>query len=215
VETYYRKLIDEEIENLKSRHTDVHELVSESFFKWITITVFTMIPFFIYYYKMSDIAKVIYLLADQMLIIGVLIYITKPFEKIRNNNKIKAALMEGYAEVTRITAKKIIECEFSDELFTGFFIDVSNGRTLFLQNEHFDRLKALEKFPNTEFEMVKTTTDKIFVDTILKGDQLHPVKKILHPSKNPYETYGAQNDWQLLEIPFDKIYNNLTRYEVV
>lgn len=205
METFFRELTSEELDILKSRLSNIRRLVLEFLSKWIFISIFTLIPMFIFYYKMIDLTKLIFLVIDQLLVIGMILHFSKPFEKIRSNNKIKEALAYKLAEVTRLKASKVIVRPDDNNVSQGYYLDIGNRKTIFLQNEHFERLYFQNKFPATGLEIIRTALNKIYVTTIISGTQLLPEKEIAPFSKEQYTTGDIHKDGQILEIPIDKI----------
>lgn len=203
METYYRKLTDEEIDILKNDLTNIWKLLFEDIMKWFFISLLTLIPLLIFYFKMSDIIKLIYLATDQLLVILLIFNFSDPFEKIRTNKKIKKALLDGTAEVTRIKASKAI-VRPSENTSPGYYLDIGNNKTIFLQNEYFERLYFRGKFPNTEFEKVKTAINKIYVNTITLGKQIL-IERQIRTFKEQYATDDMHKDGQILEMPIDNI----------
>jgi len=205
MQTYSRELRVEEIEKLKSGITNINELVKTGIWNWIIVSVITLIPMFILFNVLGKNGRIIYLIADQLLVITFFVKNLKLFDTIKTNIKIKKAIKEGHAEVTRIKANKAIIRPDSNNTSQGYYLDIVNNKTIYLQNEYIERLHFQNKFPNTEFEIVKTFANNRYVDTIILGQPLSVEKEIAPFSKEQYKSGNIHKDGQILETPIENI----------
>ena len=89
---------------------------------------------------------------------------------------------------------------------SGYYIKVSENETLYLQGQYFDELQFSQKFPNTEFEIVKTNlilNELIVINSF--GKYLKPEKKLKPFTKEQFEQNEVHYDGDLLNIPIDEI----------
>jgi hypothetical protein len=205
METYTRELTAAEIEDLKLNITNIRGLVRDMILRWFLISIVTLTPLLIFYNIIGNTIKIAYLASDQFLVIALVIFFSNLFDKITENKKIMEAIANGLAEVTRIKTNKAVKRLNTNNTPEGYYLDIGNGKTIFLQNERFFYYNFSDKFPNSEFEIVKTYSNKIFVTTIMKGNKL-PVLKQLYPfTKEQYKTGNIHKDGQILEIPIENI----------
>jgi hypothetical protein len=174
METFTRKLSEQEIEDLKYRITETKVMIRQSFGKWLLISAVTLLPMFIFYSLLGETGRIVYLIANQLLVITFGIIIYKPFEKLQTNKLIRREIREGLAEVTNIKTTKAKVCTYNNIIAQGYYLDIGNGKTIYLQNEDFERLENIERFPNTDFDIVETARHKIYITTITKGELLNP-----------------------------------------
>ncbi|MFI1742874.1 hypothetical protein [Thalassobellus sediminis] len=77
---------------------------------------------------------------------------------------------------------------------------------MFLQGQYFDELQYSRKFPNTEFEIVRTElTFNELIDIKPLGPYLKPEKKLKAFTKEQFENNEVHYDGDLLKIPIEQI----------
>ena len=85
-------------------------------------------------------------------------------------------------------------------------LKISENETLFLQGQYFDELQYSRKFPNTEFEIVRTElTFNELIDIKPLGEYLKPEKKLKAFTKEQFENNEVHYDGDLLKISIEQI----------
>ncbi len=90
--------------------------------------------------------------------------------------QIKKALGDGNVFVKKVSANAVIEIiEFEDE-GSGYIYDVGDGKILLLKGQRFFPINDDMRWPNSEFEMVRTVHGDVWVGIFCFGDELTPVR---------------------------------------
>jgi hypothetical protein len=90
--------------------------------------------------------------------------------------QIQKALENGSVFVKRVSANAVIEIvEFEDE-GSGYIYDVGDGKTLFLKGQRFFPVDEDMRWPNSEFEIVRTVHGDVWVGIFCSGNELTPVR---------------------------------------
>jgi hypothetical protein len=204
MEVYLRDLTSDEIEDLKLSISNIRKLMYGIIFKWGFISIITLIPLFFF----KEIANSIifsYIALDQLLVIALNIYSSKLIDKIAQKKKIEEAINHGKAAVTSIKTNKVIECQLRDNLSKGYFFDIGNGKTIFFENYHLAMLEFLGKFPNSDFEIVRTEVNNLYIAVLTKGKPINPIKVVRHLSINQYRIDKNYKDWQIIDRSIESI----------
>ena len=92
--------------------------------------------------------------------------------------QIHKALEDGNVFVKKVSANAVIEIvEFEDE-GSGFIYDVGDGRILFLKGQRFYPVDEDMRWPNSEFEIVRTVHGDMWVGIFCFGVELAPVREL-------------------------------------
>ena len=199
----------EEIDLLKSRKHTIWEHF-ENFAKiWLVIIFLLILPLIGYdkfIAKVSSETQLIILIP--ILVISILIpfYLMKRNGETNWNSKIENEITNGRAQILKIKTNKVVKRKETYDLGSGFYIKIGENETMYLQGQLYDELQYDKKFPNTDFEISKTSLTK---DDLLNikffGEYLKPEKKLNSFSKEDYENEKVHYDGDLLNIPIDEI----------
>jgi hypothetical protein len=199
----------EEIILLKSRKYSLWQHIENFGKKWIGVLFIILLPFIIYDKYVDKVTSEIQLvLLFPMLIASffIVIYWMNKNGEIDWNKKVENEIKNGKAQVLRIKAEKVIKRNETFDLGSGFYIKISENDTLYLQGQYFDELQFSRKFPNTEFEIVRTnlTPDELITINFF-GKYLKPEKKLKPFTKEQFVQNEVHYDGDLLNIPIDEI----------
>jgi hypothetical protein len=109
--------------------------------------------------------------------------------------KLASDLSKSIVEVLHVESDIAVKQE-SHEGDAAFFIQVEEGRALFLNGEYLQEAVAAENFPNTIFELVRVPKSKIILELKCLG--------------NPYDVISTLSDFGAKHLPQDgEIVNKL------
>jgi hypothetical protein len=181
----------EEIKNLRSRKNSLWQHFENFGMKWIFIIFILLIPCFIYEKivgKVSSETQLLTLIPLLIISAGIVIYIMNKMGEIGWNKKVENEIKNGKAQILKIKTEKVIKRKETFDLGSGFYIKISENETLYLQGQYFDELQYSRKFPNTEFEIVRTKlTLNELIDINYYGEYLKPTKKLKAFTKEQFE----------------------------
>ncbi|MDC3388849.1 hypothetical protein OAX11_05005 [Flavobacteriaceae bacterium] len=199
----------EEIKLLKNRKNSLWEHFENFGKKWILLTLILLAPLLLYDKFVSKVSSDTQLLTSIPLLIisiGIVIYWMKKNGEIDWNKKVNNEIKNGKAHVLKIKTEKVYKRKETFDLGSGFYLKISENETLFLQGQYFDELQYSRKFPNTEFEIVRT--ELIFnelIDIRPLGKYLKPEKKLEAFTKEQFDNNEVHYDGDLLKIPIEQI----------
>ena len=177
--------------------------------KWIGITFVLLVPLLLYdkfVGKVSSETQLLILIPLQIISVGIVIYWMNKIGEIGWNKKIENEIKNGKAQVLKIETEKVFKRKETYDLGSGFYIKISENETLYLQGQYFDELQYSRKFPNTEFEIVRTKLNlNELIDIKSFGKYLKPEKILKAFTSEQYEKEEVHYDGDLLNIPIDKI----------
>ena len=177
--------------------------------KWIFITLILLAPLLIYEKVVGKVSSEIQLLTSIPLLIisiGIVVYLMNKNGEIGWNKKVENEIKNGKAQILKIKTEKVIKRKETFDLGSGFYIKISENETLYLQGQYFDELQYSRKFPNTEFEIVRTKlTLNELIDINYYGEYLKPTKKLKAFTKEQFEKNEVHYDGDLLNIPIEEI----------
>ena len=204
-----RKYNLEEINLLKSRKYSLWKHFENFGIKLIGITILLLTPLLLYdkfVDKVSSEKQLLILIPLLIFSVGIVIYWMNKNGEIGWNRKVENEIKNGKAQVLKIETEKVFKRKETFDLGSGFYIKISRNETLFLQGQYFDELQYSRKFPNTEFEIIKTNltlNELISINSL--GKYLKPEKKLKAFTKEEYENNKVYYDGELLNIPIDEI----------
>lgn len=213
VTTHLRKIErpynSEEIKLLKSRKKSLWVHFENFGLKFIGITFVLLAPLLLYdkfIGKVSSETQLLILIPLLIISIGTVIYWMNKNGEIGWNKKVNNEIKNGKAQVLKIQTDKVFKRKQTYDLGSGFYIKISDNETLFLQGQYFDELQYGRKFPNTDFEIVRTKlTFNELVDIKSFGEYLKPEKKLKAFTKEQFDKNEVHWDGDLLEIPIEQI----------
>jgi hypothetical protein len=110
--------------------------------------------------------------------------------------KLERALRDNTAWVRRVQPNQVIEIWQYEDEGDGYIFDVGNGKLLYLKGQwtEFDDENA--PWPNTDFEIIRTSRDHLFLDIICLGQKLEPIRAIASSEL-------IKHDWEEHDELFD------------
>lgn len=199
----------EEIKTLRSRKNSLWQHFENFGMKWIFITLILLAPLLIYEKVVGKVSSEIQLLTSIPLLIisiGIVVYLMNKNGEIGWNKKVENEIKNGKAQILKIKTEKVIKRKQTYDLGSGFYIKISENETLYLQGQYFDELQYSRKFPNTDFEIVKTKLNfNELIDINYFGEYLKPKKKLKAFTKEQFEKNEVHYDGDLLNIPIEEI----------
>lgn len=209
IEKYYRHYNSNEIILLRSRKYSYWDHFEHFGMKWIFTSLFLIVPFLLYEKFVQEVPPEVELpvmIVIEVIAISIVIYLMYKMGEIGWNAKVENEIKNGKAEVLKIETNRVIKRKETYDLGSGFYIEVKDNETLFLQGQFYDELQYSRKFPNTKFELVKTTfilNELLAINSF--GKYLKPEKKIAAFTKEQFNNEEVHYDGDLLNISIDEI----------
>jgi cell division protein FtsB len=204
-----RPYYPEEIKELKSRKNSLWQNFENFGMKWIGVTLVFLAPLLVYdkfVGKVSSETQLLILIPLQIIAVGIVIYWMNRNGQIGWNKKIENEIKNGKAQILKIETDKVFKRKETYDLGSGFYIKISDNQTLFLQGQYFDQLQYSRKFPNTDFEIVRTNLNfNELIDIKSFGKYLKPEKKLNAFTKEQFERNEVHYDGDILNIPIEQI----------
>lgn len=114
-------------------------------------------------------------------------------------------LDSGIAEVVTFDAKQAIKIdEFEDEGI-GYYMDLGDGKVLFLQGQYLYEYDEENKFPCTRFTISRTTYSHWFLDMKCEGDYIPPVCVSPPFTEKDYKADVVPEDGEILKTEFEAL----------
>ena len=199
----------EEIQLLKSRKYSLWQHFEHFGMKWLGIILVLLMPFLLFekfVQKVSSENQLVILIPILIISITIAIYWMNKNGEIGWNKKVENEIKNGKAQVLKIQTDKVFKRKQTYDLGSGFYIKISDNETLFLQGQYFDELQYGRKFPNTDFEIVRTKlTFNELIDIKSFGEYLKPEKKLKAFTKEQFDKNEVHWDGDLLEIAIEQI----------
>lgn len=204
-----RAYYPDEIKVLRSRKNSLWQHFENFGMKCIGVVFILFGPLLIYdsfINKVSSETQLWISIPLLIISIGIVLYWMNKSGEIGWNKKIENEIKNGKAQVLQIKTGKVIKRKETFDLGSGFYIKLSETETLYLQGQYFDELQFARKFPNTDFEMVRTQlNDNLLIDIKSFGSYLKPAKKLSAFTKEQYKKGEVHYDGDILNIPIDDI----------
>ncbi|SKB24658.1 hypothetical protein [Maribacter arcticus] len=199
----------EEIKELKSRKNSLWQHFENFGMKFIGMTFVLLAPLLLYdkfVDKVASETQLLILIPLLIISVGIVIYWMNKNGEIGWNRKIENEIKNGKAQVLKIETQKVYKRKETYDLGSGFYIKISENETLYLQGQYFDQLQYSRKFPNTEFEISRTSlTFNELLNFEALGKYLKPEKKLKAFTKEQFNKDEVHYDGDLLNIPIDEI----------
>jgi hypothetical protein len=204
-----RKYNLEEINMLKSRKYSPWQHFENFGVKLVGIIMVFLTPLWLYDKFVDNVSsqKQLFILIP-LIIISVVIVIYWMYKngEMSWNTKVEDEIKNGKAQVWKIETKKVFKRKETYDLGSGFYIKIAENQTLYLQGQYYDELHCSKKFPNTDFEIVKTNlTNNEIITLTTFGKYLKPEKKLKPFTKEQFEKNEVHYDGDLLNIKIDEI----------
>lgn len=209
LEQYKRPYNEEEKQILKSYKNSYWDHFENFAKKWMLITLVTIAPLLLYdkyVNKVTSNNQLIVLIVSQIFTISIVVYFMIKMGEIGWNSALNKEINEGKAIVWKVYTKKVFKREETFDLGSGFYIEISENQTLYLQGQYFDELQYNREFPNTSFEIVRTSLiqDGLFHYKAF-GTYLEPEKVLDAFTSEQFEKEEAHYNLDILEISIEEI----------
>ncbi len=208
MERFTRPYTEQEKKKLSSRKFSVWKHFENFGMKWVFASLILLFAFLLVKKFVMDISSEIELpimIIIELIALAVVIYIMKRTGELDWNKKIESELREGEAEVIRIKTDRVVKRKDPEDFGSGFYIKLDEKSTLYLEGQYLDELQYSRKFPNTEFEIIRTKWHNEFLEINSLGKYLKPERKLEPFTKEEYKTGNRPHDGDIIELPIDKI----------
>jgi len=204
MEITYRKMTFEEIIHLKRQLITVWGLIEKIGIKWIVLTFVTIFPLMIFERNVSSEIQLIILIVDQILIVGIILFWNKRDPEMLFNKTLKNEIDVGDVEILNIKSDCVYKRKDLGDFGTGYYFDLGS-KTLYLQGQHLDLLYQARKFPNSEFEIIRTKSAKVLINCKTRGGYLKPKKTLEAFTKEQYKSGDYHTDGQVIDMKIHEI----------
>lgn len=111
------------------------------------------------------------------LLVGVLVHRRVGHEAWREKQAadLRDELAAGVAEVTRWLARSAIRVEEFEDEGISFFVELTDGRVLFLSGQYLYDVDDAQRFPNTSFTIVRTPRTRMVLEVECTGEYFPPL----------------------------------------
>jgi hypothetical protein len=107
--------------------------------------------------------------------------------------RFERALHDDLVLVRRVQSSAVIEIwQFEDE-GDSYVFDVGSGKLLYLKGQWTELRDDEGPWPNTDFEIVRTARDHLFVDIVVYGEKLEPIRSIDHSEIADYDAWEERD----------------------
>jgi len=199
-----RNMSIEETEQLKRQLISTWGLIEKTGIKWVALTILTILPLLIFEKSISSQNQLIIISIEQLIVVSMILLWNKKDPEFLHNKTLKSEIYFGDVEMVNIKSNKVIIRKDSEDFGMGYYFDLGD-KTLFLQAQHLDVLNHSKKFPNTDFEIIRTKRHKILIDYKIKGEYLKPVKMLKAFAKEQYKSGDFHYDGQVLDLKIDHL----------
>jgi hypothetical protein len=199
----------EEIKTLRSRKNSLWQHFENFGLKWILVLGVLLAPLLIYDKFIDKVSSDIQLWTTIPLVIISIVVVGYWMNKngeLNWNKTVENEIKNGKAQVLKIKTEKVIKRKDPEDFGSGFYLKIDENKTIFLQGQYLDELQYSRKFPNTDFEIVRTKLSfNELIDINSFGKYLKPERKLEPFSKEQYKSGNFHCDGDILEIPIDEI----------
>ena len=123
--------------------------------------------------------------------------------------QIQKALENGNVFVKKVSANAVIEIVELEDEGSGYIYDVGHGKTLFLKGQRFFPVNEDMRWPNSEFEIVRTVHGDVWIGIFCSGNELTPVR-VLETSECIDDVVWAERE-EVLEGEIDQFAKSITK----
>lgn len=195
-----RKMTYDESLQLKKQLISTWGFVEKTAMKWIALTVITLIPLLIFEKKVPPKTELIIVIIEQIVVAILIILWTKKDPIIGAHRVLKKEIENGVLEIIRIKSDKVVKRKDPEDFGNGYYFEIDKDKVIFLQGQHLDILSHERKFPNTDFEIIRTKNNKILIDYKTNGELIKPIRTLKAFSKEQYKIGDCHFDGQIIEI---------------
>lgn len=138
------------------------------------------------------------------LIVGIFVYLRMNREewRARQTNELSEELAAGVAEIVRYSARNAIRVEEFEDEGLSFFVELTDGRILFLSGQYLYEADETDQFPNTTFTIVRTPRTRMVLEFDCRGDYFPPVETRAPFTDAEYQQGSVPSDGDILDLDF-------------
>lgn len=92
--------------------------------------------------------------------------------------RIRSEIADGRALVKHVQTENVIEVSEYEDEGPSYLFDVGDGQVLFIKGQHYYSVEDRMPWPNTDFELVRTARERLWIGVFCHGDELTPVEVI-------------------------------------
>jgi len=142
-------------------------------------------------------------------ITGIALFLTIAVTKRRSRNRLRHNNgIPMQVEVIKVKTTRAVRREDFEDFGTAFYIDVTNEgqqKTLFLWGQYLDILNDENKFPNTEFEIVRLPNAQEFIEFKLSGYYFKEERTLPAFAKQVWQSGTCPLNGQLMDTNIEGI----------
>ena len=137
-------------------------------------------------------------------IVGMYVYrrVNREEWRAKQTNHLSEELAAGVAEITRFSARNAIRVEEFEDEGLSFFVELTDGRILFLSGQYLYESDETDRFPNTSFTIVRTPRTRTVLEFDCRGDYFPPVETRSPFTDAEYRQGSVPSDGDILDFDF-------------
>lgn len=108
--------------------------------------------------------------------------------------EIEEALRDGRVSVKKVVTHLVVEIEGDEHSGVCYVFDVGEGKSLLLKGDEFLSVVDDAKWPNTEFEIVRTVHGDRWIGVFCLGEELAPSRSIPIEECDPDFYWGSREE---------------------
>jgi hypothetical protein len=208
MEQYFRPYKESEKADLRSRKYSLWQHIEHFGMKWIFILLILLAPFLAFERFVTSVPpETEGPLTIVLVIISIVatFYMMKRMGELDWNKIIEQELHTGQVEVIKIATDRVIKRKDPEDFGSGYYLKIDKDQTLYLEGQYLDELQYSRKFPNTEFEIIRTKWNNELLEINSHGKYLKPERKLKPFTKEQYKTGDRPFDGDIINLPIDEI----------
>ncbi|WP_225000415.1 hypothetical protein [Cesiribacter sp. SM1] len=208
MEISYRPYNADEVKLLKSYKFSAWKHFENFGMKLVGFTFLFVAPLLLYEGFVAEVPPDVELpivIVLAMAAVGLTIYFMNRMGELTHNRQIEQDIRTGEAEVIKVRTDYVLKRKEYEDLGSGFYLKIDDRRTLYLQGQYLDELQYSKKFPNTDFEIIRSKKNKELLDIKPNGEYLKPARKLKPFTKEQFESGNIHEDGEILHLPIEEI----------
>jgi hypothetical protein len=208
VEKFSRPYTDSERQILRGRKFSTWKHFENFGMKWVFASIILLAPFLLYDRYVADVSSTVelpILIGIEIAAVLIVLYFMNRIGELSWNKNIEHEINFGEAEIIKLRTDKVIKRKDPEDFGSGYYLKIDDNRTLYLEGQYLDELQYSRKFPNTEFEIIRTKWHNELLEIISTGEYLKPAKKLQPFTKEQYKSGNRHFDGDIIETSIDEI----------
>ena len=176
--------------------------------KWIVATLVFIAPFLLFEKLIKEVppsTELPIVIVLELIAISLVLFLMKKSGELDWNRNIEKEIKSGQAEIITIKTDTVVKRKDPEDFGSGYYLKISDSKTLYLQGQYYDELQYSRKFPNTDFIMIRSKRTGELIDIKSEGKYLKPIRKIEPFTKEQYKTGMIHYDGDILELAINEI----------